>query len=888
MRWQSLAALGLMLLGGIGLFAFSRPAQPPGKDDPKPVVSKPLDRVLPGLLKDGFVQLPNQWKLKPAGRQLELGDLPVNIAIHPTGEFAAVLCAGYKEHEVIVVDLNPDRTRVVSRVQIDQAFYGLAFSDDGRQVFASGGEFEVVHVFDFDRGYLTKGRPIDVSAGKDVKAVVGGITLDAAGRDLLVASPWADAVIRVPLVNPDNKKIIPMVAIAPKKEPGKGEPPSPPDGRKEPKAKVDEDDPPAKFKEPQFYPYTCLAEPDGKRAFVSLWARGEVAVIDMEKNAVVQTWSTAEHPTEMVLSPDGKALYVACANSTKVSVLDPATGKPLQTINCALYPGAPNGNTPNSLAITPDGEVLFVANADANNIAMLNVSDHANAKPLGFIPTGWYPTSVRFNPKDKNIYVANGKGLSSKPNRSGPNPLLPRARNLNEYIGQLFPGTLGIVKLPTPAGMATYSKTAYACSPLQKSNVVRSEDVESGNPIPQKLGDPSPIKHVLYIVKENRTYDQILGDIKEGNGDPGLCLFPESVTPNHHKIAREFVLLDNFYVDGEVSADGHEWTMGAYATDFVEKIWPLSYRGGKIYGYPSEGAKDLIARPSGGYLWDKCIEAKVSYRTYGEWVTNGKMKADGTFEDGKPSVKALEGKFDPQFRGYDLDYPDVKRAERFISELKRFETTGDMPRMQVLRLPNDHTAGTRVGKPTVTAMVADNDLALGMVVEAVSNSKFWKEMAIFVIEDDTQNGADHIDAHRCPALVISPHTKRKFVDSTLYSTTSMLRTMELIVGVQPMSQFDAAARPMYNAFSPKLDLTAFKHEVPKVDLKELNRPGGFGASWMEKQDLSKEDLLDDIAFNEIIWKAVRGVDSFVPPPTRAAFFVPVTVKKPDDDDDDDD
>jgi YVTN family beta-propeller protein len=954
MRWQSLAALGLMLLGGIGLFAFSRPAQPPGKDDTKPVISKPLDRVLPGLRKDGFVQLPNQWKLKPAGRQLELGDLPVNIAIHPTGEFAAVLCAGYKEHEVIIVDLNPERTRVVSRVQIDQAFYGLAFSNDGRQVFASGGEFEVVHVFDFDRGYLTKGRSIDVSAGKDVKAVVGGITLDAAGRDLLVASPWADAVIRVPLVNPDNKKIIPMVAIAPKKEPGKGEPPSPPDGRKEPKAKVvDEDDPPAKFKEPQFYPYTCLAEPGGKRAFVSLWARGEVAIIDMEKNAVVQTWPTAEHPTEMVLSPDGKALYVACANSTKVSVLDPATGKLLQTINCALYPGAPNGNTPNSLAITPDGEVLFVANADANNIAMLNVSavfkftgqvdaalkkekvpesvldkldplenkeysreefeaeikkllnadetkqylslilsqpgisSHSNAKPLGFIPTGWYPTSVRFNPKDKNIYIANGKGLSSKPNRSGPNPLLPRAMNLNEYIGQLFIGTLGIVKLPTPAGMATYSKTAYACSPLQKGNVVRSEDVESGNPIPQKLGDLSPIKHVLYIVKENRTYDQILGDIKEGNGDPGLCLFPESVTPNHHKIAREFVLLDNFYVDGEVSADGHEWTMGAYATDFVEKIWPLSYRGGKIYGYPSEGAKDLIARPSGGYLWDKCIEAKVSYRTYGEWINNGKMKADGTFEDGKPSVKALEGKFDPQFRGYDLDYPDVKRAERFISELKRFETTGDMPRMQVLRLPNDHTAGTRVGKPTVTAMVADNDLALGMVVEAVSNSKFWKEMAIFVIEDDTQNGADHIDAHRCPALVVSPHTKRKFVDSTLYSTTSMLRTMELIVGVQPMSQFDAAARPMYNAFSPKLDLTAFKHELPKVDLKEVNRPGGFGASWMEKQDLSKEDLLDDIFFNEIIWKAVRGVDSFVPPPTRAAFFVPITAKKPDDDDDDD-
>jgi hypothetical protein len=264
------------------------------------------------------------------------------------------------------------------------------------------------------------------------------------------------------------------------------------------------------------------------------------------------------------------------------------------------------------------------------------------------------------------------------------------------------------------------------------------------------------------------------------------------------------------------------------------------------------------------------------------------MKADGTFEDAKPTVKALEGKFDPQFRGYDLDYTDVKRAERFIAELKRFEATGDMPRMQVLRLPNDHTAGTRVGKPTVTAMVADNDLALGMVVEAVSNSKFWKEMAVFVIEDDTQNGPDHVDAHRCPALVASPYTKRKHVDSTLYSTTSMLRTMELILGVQPMSQFDAAARPMYNAFSPKLDLTAFKHELPKVDLKELNKRDAFGASWMETQDLSKEDLLDDVVFNEIIWKAVKGTQSSTPAPIRAAFFVPVTAKKPEDDDDDDD
>jgi len=882
MRGQSQVALVLVLLGAVGLYAVSQSPQPKTAPGVEPVIeSKPLDRVLPGLRKDGFVQLPNQWSLKPVGRQLELGDFPVNIAMHPTGEFAAVLCAGFKEHEVIVVDLNPDRTRVISRVQIDQGFYGLCFSPDGKQLFASGGEFERVEVFDFTQGYLVKSRPIDVSIGKpNVRAVVGGITFDASGKDLLVAAPWADAVVRVPVVNPDNKKIIPMVATAAKKEPGKGEPPSPPDGRKEDKKdeKKKDADQPGKLKEPVFYPYMCIAEAGGKRAFVSLWAKASVAVIDLEKNEVVETWPTAEHPTEMVLSPKGDALYVACANSTKVAVLDPATGKALQTIHCALYPGAPNGNTPNSLALTPDGEMLFVANADANNLSVLNVSDIKNAKPLGFIPTGWYPTSVRFNPKDKTIYIANGKGLTSHPNRNGPNPLLPRAQNVNEYIGQLFTGTLGIVKLPTPETLAVHTKQAYACSPLRDGNAARAEGVEPGNPIPKKLGDASPIKNVIYIIKENRTYDQVLGDMKEGNGEPELCLFPESVTPNHHKLAREFVLLDNLYVDGEVSADGHEWSMGAYATDYVEKIWPLGYRGSprNTFGYPSEGAVDHIARPSGGYLWDRCIEAKVSVRNSGEWANNvGAVKADGTFADCVPAVKALEGKIDPQYRGYDLDYPDVKRAERFISEFKRMEKAGEMPRMQIVKLPNDHTAGTRSGKPTVTAMVADNDLALGMIVEAVSNSSLWKETAIFVIEDDTQNGPDHVDAHRSVALVISPYTKRKYVDSTLYSTTSMLRTMELILNLKPMSQFDAAARPMYNSFTEKPTLTTYKHEKPKTDLNEINKPDGFGVEWMEKQNLAKEDTLDDFIFSEIIWKAVKGKHSVIPPPVRATFFIPV-------------
>lgn len=897
MRGQSVGAAGVLLVAAVGLFAWAKPAQPP-KPEPKDApAARPLDRVLPGLRTDGFVQLPNQWRLKPAGRQLELGDFPVNIALHPTGQYAAVLHCGFKEHEVVIVDLNPKRTRVVSRVSVDQAFYGMTWSPDGRQLYASGGEFEIVHVFDFDQGYLKRTKGLDVSRQDKEpqqfqRVVVGGLTLAPIGRELFVCSPWGDCVVRVPLDNPDNRVLIPTTAAkkAPK-EAAKGDPPSPPDGRKDPDEKKPAPKP--KADEPAerdlgAFPYACLLDPNGKRAFVSLWNRSAVAVLDLETNAITGQWKTAEHPTEMVLSPKGDALYVACANSTKVSVLDPVSGAGLQTIACSLYPQAPNGNTPNSLALTPDGAMLFVANADANNLSVFNVTDRAKAVSLGFIPTGWYPTSVRYNKLDNRVYFANGKGMTSKSNRNGPNPTLPLANNLGEYIGGLFRGTLGILEMPTPERMAEYTKTAYACSPLQKDNAVRSDDVEPGNPIPRKLGDPSPIKYVLYVVKENRTYDQIFGDMKEGNGEPDLCLFPEPITPNHHKIAREFVLLDNFYVDGEVSADGHEWTMGAYATDFVEKAWPLSYRGSprNTFGYPSEGAMDPIARPSGGYFWDKCAEAKVSYRAYGEWISNGKKNPDGTFEDSKPSVPALAGRYDPKFRGYDLDYPDVKRAERFISELKRFEAAGDMPRVQVLRLPNDHTFGTRVGKPTPTAMVADNDLALGMVIEAVTQSKFWKETAVFVIEDDAQNGPDHVDAHRVVALVVSPYTKRRYTDSTLYSTTSMLRTMELIQGLQPMSQFDAAARPMYNSFTAKPDLSPYKHEVPKWDRNELNKEGAPGAELSAKLDLDeKEDQADDILFNEVIWKSVKGANSPMPPPVRAAFFVPLKATKKDDDDD---
>jgi DNA-binding beta-propeller fold protein YncE len=847
-----------------------------GADD-KPVAA-PAARVLPGLRKDGFVQLPNQWKLNPAGKHVDVGDLPVNIQIHPSGLFAAVFHNGYKEHEVVMIDLNPRGQKIVGRTIIPQGFYGLTFTPDGKQLYASGGEFDRVHVWDFDKGLLHNARTLTVAEGKQ-RMVPGGLAFDAAGANLFVAAVWADAVVKVPLASPDNRTMVKLTGEFTKAETPRGDPPSPPDGRREIDATEQNNlGAPAQNNS---YPYACLVSKDGKRLFVSLWGNAKVAVIDLETDKVVAGWPSAEHPTEMVLSPDGNTLYVACANSTKVSVFATATGQALQTINCALYAKSPSGNTPNSLCLTPDGEMLFVANADANNLAVFNVSNPKEAKPLGFIPTGWYPTSVRFNKQDKQLYVANGKGQGSRPNRYGANPETPR--NVQEYIGSLFKGSVSVIPAPTPRAMEAYSQTAYQCSPLRDAAAANTDGVAADNPIPKKVGDKSPIQYVIYVIKENRTYDQVLGDLKGGNGEPELCLFPESVTPNHHKLAREFVLLDNIYVDGEVSADGHEWSMGAYASDYVEKMWPLSYRGSpqKTFGYPSEGQIDQMARGAGGYLWDRAKEAGVSYRSYGEWIENGAKKPDGTYAPGRATVKALEGHFDPEFRGYDLNYPDVKRTERFVAELKRFEAAGEMPRLQILKLPNDHTSGTRVGAPTPTAMVADNDLALGRLVEAVSRSRFWKDTAIFVIEDDTQNGPDHVDAHRSVAFVISPYTKRKSVDSTMYSTSSVLRTMELILGLKPMSQFDAAARPLYHSFTATPDVTPYSHEVPKTDLNAVNKPGTFGAAMSEKLNLAKEDQADDLVFNEIIWKAVRGPNSKMPAPVRAAFYVPIKAGKKD-------
>lgn len=786
-------------------------------------------RQQPGRLETGAILLPNGWKLSAAGKTLPLGDLPLNMSLTADGRYLAVIHSGQGENSVAIIDIQAERA--ISQVTIPKAWYGLAFSHDNKVLYAGGAGDNVIYSYDFARGFLSNERKI-VLGDAGAKIYPAGLAVSRDGARLYAVNNLGHSLSAIDARNGTVLKTIPLEADS--------------------------------------YPYACVLGADSNTVYVSLWGKSAVAVVDVKSGRVTGRIATDDHPNALLLSPDGEQLFVANANSNTVSVIDVRSRKRTETISTALYPNALEGSTPNALAVSKDGKTLLVANADNNNLAVVDLSRPGSSAVRGFIPTGWYPTGVEFSADQKKIYVANGKGRTSLANPQGPRPFNTPITNQSEtqYIGRLLPGTLSIIDVPDAKKLDAYTAQVYANSPYLKDHAITAQPA-GANPIPARLGDPSPIKYVIYIIKENRTYDQVLGDLPEGNGDPYLCLFPERITPNHHGLAREFVLFDNFYADAEVSADGHNWSMGAYATDYVEKLWPQTYSQ-RNRPYDFDPGQAAIALPSIGYIWDQANRAGLSYRSYGEGIRNGKTPAD----PGKPNAEALEGHFDPYYRGYDLDYRDLDRAKRFIQELKGFEEKGELPRLTIMHLPNDHTAATRPGALTPTAMLGDNDLALGKIVEAISHSRFWKETAIFVVEDDAQSGPDHVDAHRTIAFVASPYAKRRFVDGSMYSTTSILRTVELILGIPPMSQFDAAARPMYNAFTMSADFTPYTARPVSVDLEQRNSQTAWGAQESLRMNLAKEDAAPELALNEIIWKSVKGADSEMPPPVRAAFVHP--------------
>jgi len=466
------------------------------------------------------------------------------------------------------------------------------------------------------------------------------------------------------------------------------------------------------------------------------------------------------------------------------------------------------------------------------------------------------------------IYVANGKGFSSFPNPKGPNPMRKRATvehakggkpiEKEQYIAGLFTGTLSMIRVPDEKMLGVYSRVVYRNTPYAKEKETRS-DVPAGNPVPSKTGDASPIKHVFYIIKENRTYDQVLGDVPGGNGDTSLVLFGAKVTPNQHALTKEFVLLDNFYVDGEVSADGHNWSMGAYATDYLEKTWPTGY-GGRGGSYDSEGTRK-IANNKDGFIWDFCKRAGVSYRTYGEFA-----------DDYKPNIPSLKDHYCKYYTSWDQTVMDTTRFRQWKRDFDSLLLHNAVPQLNTLRFINDHTEGLRKGRPTPIAEVADNDLAVGLFVDYLSHTDIWKESVVFILEDDAQNGPDHVDAHRSPVYIAGGLVKRHFIDHTMYSTSGVLHTIELILGLPPMSQYDAAAGPLWRCFSDTVNNVPFRSTGARVNLFEKNTAMNEQQRKSEGFDFRKEDRVPEAAFNEVLWFAVKGSGIPCPAPNHAAFI----------------
>ncbi|HEY7058520.1 MAG TPA: alkaline phosphatase family protein, partial [Vicinamibacterales bacterium] len=484
-----------------------------------------------------------------------------------------------------------------------------------------------------------------------------------------------------------------------------------------------------------------------------------------------------------------------------------------------------------------------------------------------------YPTGVLFDRDGTRFFVLDGKGLSSAANVRGPQP--GGARMDGQYTGNMFQGAISTVPLPNAAALTRYSMQVRELTPYSDVHRLQPADAPRASPIPRRVGDSSPIKHVFYVIRENRTYDQVLGDLPKANGDASLTLFGEDVTPNGHAIARTFTTFDNFYVDAEVSYDGHAFSTGAYATDFVEKMWPANY--GRREGlYLSEGGYKLrnpygnIAAPPQGYIWDFAKRANVTVRSYGEFAAWQEKGGEVT-----ATVPGLVGLVHPSYPPFDLSIPDSKRVDVWLEEFQKFEQAGGLPQLSIIRLGNDHTSGTSPGTLTPRSMVAENDVALGRVIDAISHSRFWRESAVFVLEDDAQNGPDHVDAHRSVLLVASPFVRHGAIDSTLYSTSAVLRTMELILGIQPMSQYDAAATPLYNAFQTTPSQETFSHMAARVPLDERNDWSSPGAAASLRMNLQEADMAPDLELNQVIWQSIHGAGSLMPPPRRTAFVRPI-------------
>lgn len=779
------------------------------------------------------ISLPNGWKLSPVGKLLPVGDLPLNMAVSPSGKLLAVTNNGQSDQSIHLID--PQKMQLLDSVVMAKSWLGLVFSKDGKHLYASGGNDNWIVRFEVKNNKLVPLDTLVIGKRWPEKISIAGIAVDDDQKFLYAVTKENNSLY---VYNLKEKKVKSQHQLG-----GEG--------------------------------YTCLLSNDGKMLFATCWGCNKLVLFDTQSQTLAGSIPVGDNPNDLALTKNGKFLFVCNANDNSVSVISLEKKRVIEVLNTALYPDSPTGSTTNSVALSDDEKTLYIANADNNCLAVFDVSNPGKSFSKGFIPTGWYPTCVRTI--KNNIFVSNGKGLSSKANPNGPSPVSKKVESAHhsekakgkvQYIGGLLKGSLQFIEKPTENQLSIYSQTVYNNTPYKKENEMISKG-EEGNPIPSKVGETSPIKYVFYIIKENRTYDQVLGDLPQGNGDTTLVLFGRKVTPNQHALVEQFVLLDNFYVDGEVSADGHNWTMGAYATDYLEKNWPTSY-GGRGGSYPGEGGREA-ANNKNGFLWDFCKRYGVSYRSYGEFIGDNKT----------PNIPVLKDHFCENYVGWDMSIRDTVRFRWWKQDFEKLLAAGQVPQFNSIRFGNDHTEGLRIGRPTPEAHVADNDLAVGMFVDYLSHSPIWNETLIVIVEDDAQNGPDHVDAHRSTAYLAGGFVKRGFVDHTMYSTSSALRTIELILGLPPMSQYDAAAEPLWRCFSKTANHPPFKGLANQTNLNLKNTADNKLSRLSETFDFSKEDRIPDAQFNEVIWAAVRGLNSVCPAPVHAAFF---SVEKEDDDD----
>jgi YVTN family beta-propeller protein len=756
-----------------------------------PQAASNASRIQPGPQPDGTVLLPDGWSISPAGKQIPLSTLPMSAALSPDQRYLLVLNGGFLPPSISVIDLSTETE--IAQTPVKDAWLGITFNKAGDKVYVGGGAEAGVFEFGFQKGKLTPQRLLAVVPARQKKPsdLVGDVLLGPEGRFLYAANVFRDSVT---VMNAQTGVVVREIAT----------------GRR---------------------PYRLLLGPDGKTLLVSHWAEASVGFYDLSDGRLIERAAVGLHPTDMLLQPwqreatgEGRPalaarLFVACANTNSVFVLglsESSQAYPLERIPVGPTPNAPAGSMPTALALRGDGKWLYTVVSGNNAVVIADVSEE-RSELLGAIPTGWFPTAVIAATDGRLLYLS-GKGEGSKAAPRGPNP--SRRGEEQQYVASLQSGSLGIVP-PLDDETIAQSTDRVIANTLYDDSVMSSVEVPAGSPVPSRPGEASPIRHVLYVVGENRSFDQVLGDFRGAAGDAGLVVFGDEVAPNLRKLAREFTLLDNFYTAGDVSADGQNWTFAALANDFVEKLWP-SYYGRRRGIYDFEGGEPA-AIPPAGYLWTNARAARLPVRTYGVWTAASPGGGAAAVKD--PGMAADS---DRSFPAFDLDTPDGSRVDEFLREFSEFEASGELPRLMLVRLPNDHTAGRTPGKRTAKAMMAEHDYALGRLVEAVSKSKFWPQTAIFLVEDDAQDGADHIDSHRSPALVVSPYAQRGFVDGTFYSTPSVLRTIELIVGLNPMTQFDAAAPPLASAFRAEPDLAAYEAVRPKQSFDEKNPPGEGG------------------------------------------------------------